>query len=104
MTNLVTSAETVQEIIHLSKNTKRLARGIKVAKIAIHLVNELLPINQEVIKSYLKYVATYRNSGSRDLIHLAVCVENKIGTLVTFDRDFSKFKEVKTLHPQDVIN
>ena len=102
--NLVTSAETIQEIIHVSKRAKRLAKGLKTARIAVQLTNELLPISKEVILNYLKYVSIYKSAPSRDLIHLAVCLENKIDKIVTFDKDFSKFKELKILSPEEINN
>lgn len=100
---VVTSAETVQEIIHLAKNTKQLDKGLKMAKKCLKIVDTLLPIDKNVINIYLKYASVYRNSDSRDLIHLAVCVENKIDKIVTFDADFAKFKEIKILMPQTTI-
>lgn len=94
-----TSAETIQEIIHYTKNTKQLEKGLKAAKQALSLVKVLLPVNKSTIDLYLKYAAIYKNASSRDLIHLAVCVENKIDKIITFDKDFAKFKEIKILLP-----
>lgn len=101
---IITSAETIQEIIHLAKNTKQLTKGIKMSKNCLKIVEYILPVNEEVINIYLQFTAKYRNAGSRDLIHLAVCVENKVDRVVTFDKDFTKFKEIKILHPQDILS
>jgi len=100
---VVTSAETVQEIIHLAKNTKQLSKGIKIAQNCLKIVNELLPIDQSTITTYLEKTSTYRTSSSRDLIHLAVCLENKLAKMVTFDNDFTKFSEIKAVQPGEVL-
>ncbi len=100
----VTSVETIQEIIHLAKNTKQLDKGLRTSKICLKIVDDILPINETVIGNYLRYASTYKSAGSRDLIHLAVCIENKINKIVTFDRDFAKFKEIDILHPQDITS
>lgn len=100
---LSTSTETIQEIIHYTKNTKQLDKGLKISKKVLKLVDEIFSIDKLVIDTYLKYTATYKTSGSRDLIHLAVCTTNKVGKLVTFDKDFTKFKEIKVIIPDDVV-
>lgn len=101
---LVTSTETIQEIIHFTKNTKQLEKGIKVAQKTLQLINEILSVNKTTIEIYLEKTSTYKTSSSRDLIHLAVCLENKIDKIVTFDKDFARFKEIKILQPQNVTS
>lgn len=98
-----TSAETIQEIIYYTKNIKQLGRGLKASKQTIKLADEFLSIDKSIINTYLKYTSIYKNASSRDLIHLAVCIENKIDEIVTFDADFAKFKEIKILIPQTAI-
>lgn len=101
---LSTSAETIQEIIHLAKNTKQLEKGIKIARNCLNIIDEVLPISRTTIEIYLRKTSIYKTSSSRDLIHLAVCLENKIDKIVTFDKDFSRFKEMKIFQPQEVIS
>ena len=103
-TIIYTSAETIQEIIHYSKNIKQLRKGLKAANKALSLVDSLFAVNKTTIDIYLKYAVIYQNAGSRDLIHLAVCLENKIDKIVTFDKDFGKFKEIQILNPQENKN
>ncbi len=101
---LLTSAETIQEIIYLAKNTKRLAKGLKTAKKTMQLCSELLSINKEVIGHYLKLAAVYKKASSRDLIRLAACLANNIDKIVSFDQDFAKFSEISLLNPQVLGN
>ncbi len=100
---VITSSETIQEIIHLAINTKRLPEGLKIAHKALQISDSLLPINKNTIEIYLKKASIYRNIQSRDLIHLAVCLENKIDRIITFDQGFRKFKEIKTLTPAQFL-
>lgn len=100
---LYTSCETIQEVIHLAKNTKTLPQGIQISKKTIALTNELTPLTREVINIYLGFVEKYKSATSRDLVHLASCVENKIGIIITHDSDFRKFKEVKALKPEEFL-
>lgn len=101
---IATSTETIQEIIHYTKNTKQLPLGLKASKKALSIINELISVTGSTIGLYLGFVSKYKSATSRDLIHLAVGLENKVDKIVTFDRDFAKFKEIKILNPQDITN
>lgn len=101
---LSTSAETFQEIIHYSQNIKQLSFGLKTAVEVFKIVDKVYPINKETIERFLNLIEQYSNRKSRDVLHLSVCVENKIDYLITLDRDFKKFKEVRVLKPDEVLN
>lgn len=98
-----TSCETIQEIIHLAKNTKVLDKGISTSKRAIKLTDELLPLTKEIINIYLDLAKKYKSAESRDLIHLASCIENNIDTIISQDSDFKKLKEVKAMTPEEFL-
>lgn len=99
-----TSTETIQEIIHLAKNTKQLDKGLLVSQKTLQLVHELLPVGKATIGIYLKKAGVHRAAKSRDLIHLAVCLENKIEKIVTYDKEFRTFAGIKALQPQEITS
>lgn len=98
-----TSVETIQEIIHFSQNTKQLAFGIRTAEKILETADQILEINHKIILDYLKFVSIYKNVDSRDLLHLAVSLKNKVGLIISYDKDFKKFKEIKTLTPKEFL-
>jgi len=98
-----TSVETIQEIIHFSQNTKQLAYGIKTSLKTLETVDKLLEINQKMILNYLKLVGNYKNVESRDLLHLTVSMENNINLIISYDKDFKKFKEIKAFTPKEFL-
>lgn len=102
-TTLLTSAETIQEIIYYSKNVKQLSKGLKAAKTTLTTVDELLPIDSSTIEIYLEKTKVYKSATSRDVLHLSTCITNKVDLIVTHDRDFRKFKEVKALKPKEFL-
>ena len=97
---LLTSVETVQELIHYTKNTHQLSKGLKIAKNLIKVVAQLLPLTEKTIEIYLKMVKKHPESSSRDLIHLATCLENGLEKIITFDKDFKSFKGFTPLLPE----
>ncbi|MBI2020712.1 type II toxin-antitoxin system VapC family toxin [Candidatus Daviesbacteria bacterium] len=101
---IATSTETIQEIIHYAKNTKQLKVGLKVAKKVLELIDQLYSIDENTIKIYLEKVELYKNAKSRDIIHLGVCLRNKLDTIITYDKEFKSFKEIKVLPPQEILD
>ena len=95
-----TSCETIQEIIHYAKNTKQLPTGLLVAKNVLELVDIIYSINRITVEIYLEQAEIYIGSTSRDLLHLSVCIENKLDKIITYDSDFNAFKGIKALKPQ----
>jgi predicted nucleic acid-binding protein len=98
---LSTSTETFQEIIHLAKNTKQLEAGLKIARRVIKLVDDIYNINKDTIQIFLEETKKYPGLESRDIIHLAVCIENKIDKIISFDRKFKSVKRVTVVTPAD---
>lgn len=98
-----TSTETIQEIIHYSKNTKQLKEGLIVAKKVLKLIDNIYSITKISVEIYLENAEVYTNVKSRDLIHLSVCQENKIDKIITYDKEFKQFKKLKALGPSEII-
>jgi len=101
---IATSVETIQEIIHFSINTQDLPFGFNTANKTLDLVDELYILDRKTVENYLTIVNKYRNRESRDFIHLATCINQKIGTIITYDHGFKKFKEIKVFTPQEFLN
>lgn len=99
-----TSTETFQEIIHYAKNTKQLSTGIIIAEKTLELVDGIYSIDKSTIEIYLQKARIYGNAKSRDIIHLSVCLENNIGCIISYDKEFRQFKEVKILKPEEFLS
>lgn len=87
-----TSLETLQEIVHSAKKLKQTKRGVSICQDIIKLIPTLYPVNLEVIRKYLYMAGKFPGLESRDCIHLATCLVNKVKTLVTEDRKLLKVK------------
>ena len=94
---IVTSVETIQEIIHFSINTKNLPFGFETANKTLDLVDELYILDRKTIENYLILVNKYKSRESRDFIHLASCLNQKVNTIITYDHGFKKFKEISKI-------
>lgn len=100
---IYTSAETFQEIIHYAKNTKQLEDGLRICEASMRLGQEVLEVTRITIEIYLEKVRKYPKIGSRDIIYLATCLTNNLNTIVTYDKDFKKFKEIQSHTPEEII-
>lgn len=98
---ILTSAESIQEIVYVALKMKRLNYGLKTIEKVFEIIDELLSINKKTINIYLNLVTKYLTSDSRDSLHSAACIENNIKTIITYDHGFKKFKELKALTPKE---
>jgi len=103
-TLILTSSESIQEIVYVSQKMKKLSYGLKTIEKVFEVIDELLSINKKTINYYLDLVIKHSTSDSRDSLHVATCIENKIGTIITYDHGFKKFKEIKVFTPQEFLN
>lgn len=103
---LLSSAETIQEIIHIGKNRNNLLDSIKLSKQLLRIINELLPVTTDVINKYLDFVLKYPQLESRDCIHLATCIINNINFLITYDKALlnNREKSLRILTPEEFLS
>lgn len=103
---LITSVETLQEIVHYSLSLKKPTQGLLLVKEAMSLVDELLSVDRSTIDLYVKLIEknlSIKNISSRDMIHIACALQNDISALISYDKRLKKLKEVNCLRPEEVI-
>jgi predicted nucleic acid-binding protein len=94
------SAEVVQEILHRYVAIRRPEIGIEIARGALSLFGPVLPVTHGVVARMPDLVARYPQLTSRDLIHVATCIEEGIEGIVTTDRGFDAVTEVRRIAPE----
>ena len=100
--SLVTSTETIQEIIHYSINIKQRSLGLALSQLSLQVIDDLLPVDKDIIHTYLELSEKYSSMSSRDLLHAAVCVNLKLD-IITCDKDLRKVKEISVYKPEEFI-
>lgn len=101
--SVTTSCETIQEIIHVVSGLANRELGIRICRDLLKIIPEPLAIDLAVLPVYLQSAKKYQGVESRDILHLAVCISNTIDTVITYDRHFQKFSEIKVLTPEDIL-
>jgi predicted nucleic acid-binding protein len=82
----VTSAEVLQELLHVYLPAGRLATLDAALELATRGVDRVLSIDLESVLQARALADSHPDLTSRDLLHLAVCQINRIKELKTFDR------------------
>lgn len=100
---IVTSVETIQEIIHFAKNIKQLEFGLDAANLVLQITDQLIPFTESILATYLENAAIYFSPNSQDILHYSTCQSEDIKTLLTYDKDFSKFKDINPTKPSQFI-
>lgn len=84
--SLVTSAEVLQELLHVYLPVNRLDTLDNALRLAAEVTEEVLPVTVETVRHARNLVDQHPALTARDLLHLAVCEVHRIAALKTFDR------------------
>jgi predicted nucleic acid-binding protein len=84
---LVTSAEVLQELLHVYLPVERFETLDAAMGLATRGVDQVLPIDSASVLHARHLTSQHPGLNARDLIHLAVCHQHNIGELKTFDRN-----------------
>ena len=85
-TRLITSAEVLQELLHVYLPAGRMDTLDAALELATHGIDQIIPVDQNIVLYARNLVGRFPGLTARDLLHLAVCQKNKIKELKTFDR------------------
>ena len=84
---LVTSAEVLQELLHVYLPVGRMDTLDAALEIATQGIDEIYTIDAETVLHARRLTDQYPGLTARDLLHLSVCRIHKIKELKTFDRN-----------------
>ncbi|HEY71739.1 MAG: hypothetical protein B6I35_03540 [Anaerolineaceae bacterium 4572_32.2] len=96
---VVTSSEVVQEIIHRYLSLRRPRQAVQVASDFMTVVPSVLPATQSDIEYVLRLIPSYPGLSARDLLHVAVMLNNDIAQILSADAHFDQVEEVDRLDP-----
>jgi len=100
----VISSEIVQEIVHRYLSLQRPQQGIQVAQDIMTVVSRVLPVTETDVRHALCLIPRYPTLKARDLIHLAVMLENGLSRILSTDAHFDGVSEVKRIDPRDLAS
>ena len=84
---LVTSAEVLQELLHVYIPVGRIETLDSALKLATWGVDRIFPLNADAVMHARHLTDKHPGLTARDLIHLAVCQLHRVKALKTFDRN-----------------
>lgn len=83
---LVTSAEALQELLHVYLPVGRIATLDAALQLAVGGTDEIFPIEADCVMHARRLAQSHPALSARDLLHLSVCQLRKIKELKSFDR------------------
>jgi len=86
---LVTSAEVLQELLHVYLPANRLETLDAAMILVDSCIQKVFPIAREDVEFARSLITRYPNLSARDLIHLACCRRHEIKKVKTFDRQLA---------------
>lgn len=100
----VTSAEVIQEIFHRFLSIGRPEQGATLAERTQDLMAPVLPITHALMRRVPLLAARYPTLAARDLVHVATCLHEGIGEILTPDRGFDQVVEIRRIDPADFVS
>jgi predicted nucleic acid-binding protein len=97
-----TSVEVIQEILHRYRAIRRADGGIELAVRTLDAFAPVLPITHALMRRVPALAERYPDLAARDLVHLATCIHEGIGEIVTTDRAFDEVREVRRIDPAEL--
>jgi uncharacterized protein len=94
---LVTDAEVLQEILHRYVSIDRRDAIQPALDAILHVVDQVLNVDQPVVERAKQIVLGYRQLSARDAVHLAVMEQNGIDQILSFDSGFDSFPSITRL-------
>lgn len=83
---LVTSAEVLQELLHIYLGVGRLETLRNALRLATGLTREIWPLEAADVQLGVALGSSHEHLSSRDLVHLACCIRHGVTRVKTFDR------------------
>ncbi len=94
---LLTDAEVLQEILHRYVAINRRDAIQPAYDTLLGIVDQVLPVDREVLEGAKQIVLGYRDLSARDAVHLAVMRRHGIERILTFDPGFDNFPGITRL-------
>lgn len=85
---LVTSAEVLQELLHVYLAVARIKTLDAAMELATQGLDRVIPIDAAAVLHARNLVDHFPGLSARNLLHLSICQLNKIKALKTFERNF----------------
>jgi len=90
-----TSTEVVQEILYVLHRRGLAEIGQKLARNALLLFPDLLPITRADMLTACDLLGRYPNLPTRDAVHAATALNNRLSAVITSDAHFKDLPEVR---------
>ncbi len=94
---LVTDAEVLQEILHRYVAIDRRDAIQPAFDAILHVVDQVLPVDQTVVERAKQIVLGYRQLSARDAVHLSVMEQHGIEQILSFDSGFDTVSGITRL-------
>ncbi|HWP64123.1 MAG TPA: type II toxin-antitoxin system VapC family toxin [Candidatus Binatia bacterium] len=99
----VTNSEVVQEILHRYGAIGRRQEGIALAAATLDLFAPVLPVTHALVRRVPALMEHYPALSARDAIHVATCLHEGIGEIVSPDRAFDGIPGLRRIDPAAMV-
>ncbi len=99
----VTNSEVVQEILRRYSAIGRRQEGIALATATLDLFTPVLPVTHALVRRVPGLMERHPDLSARDAIHVATCLHEGIGEIVSPDRAFDGVPGLRRIDPTAMV-
>jgi predicted nucleic acid-binding protein len=99
----ITSTEVLQEILHVRSRRSGVKDATNAARAAAEIVADVLPVTKPDILVACDILDIHPRPAARDALHVAVMRNARIRLLVSLDKDFDAFADIKRVSPTEAL-
>lgn len=95
---MVTSAEVMQELLHLYSHRRALPAVQPALDVLKGLVDEVYGIDAEDVERAHAVLRAHQGFSSRDALHVAVMQRHGVQRILSYDRDFDRIETLERVY------
>lgn len=93
--------EVLQEVLYVYTHRNERAKGIAACRYLLDIFPNPFPVAKNDLSTAISFMDKYPSLVSRDALHAAVVVNNKLKGIISEDRDFDMIKGIKRFRCKD---
>lgn len=97
--SVIINTEVCQEILYRYSSIQMVEKAIELTTRIMDLVDSVLPVTDIEIKTAISLLKKYPTINSRDAIHTASMLNHGIKEIISTDKHFDVFTEIKRIDP-----
>lgn len=97
---VVTNTEVIQEILYRYTSIDRRALAVETSQLVMEIVEEVFSVTADDMQLVTQLVLQHPHVNVRDAVHAATMLHHRVRSILTADRHFDHFTQLRRIDPK----